>query len=155
MNYRIERHFKEIDVIYKSEIILKVKYRDTFFGRTIYQFYKNESLILETTYLVSFFRLYISIDVQNLDREIQLKRNSGNYSFIHNGKELVIKKKYFKNPTYHLMIDENIVGGVSTKLWGLAETPTIYNVDFYEEDEENFYLLLLFIASRTSGLITS
>jgi hypothetical protein len=30
MNYRIERHLKEIDVIDNNEIILKVKYRDTF-----------------------------------------------------------------------------------------------------------------------------
>lgn len=155
MNCRIERHLKEIDVIDNDEVILKVKYRDTFFGRTIYQFYKKERLILETTYLVSFFRMYITIDVQNLDNEIQLKRNYGNYSFIHNGKELSIKKKYFKNPIYHLMIDRNLVGGISTKLWGLAETPTIYNVEFYEEDEENFYFLLLFIASRTTDLVTS
>jgi hypothetical protein len=155
MNYRIERHLKEIDVFYNNEVILKVKYRDAFFGRTIYQFYKNERLILETTYLVSFFRTYIYIEVQNLEHEIELKRNSGNYSFIHKGKQLVIKKKYFKNPIYHLIIDENIVGGVSIKLWGITETPTIYNVEFYEEDEENFYLLLLFIASRTTDLVTS
>jgi hypothetical protein len=117
MNYRIERHLKEIDVIDNNEIILKVKYRDTFFGRTTYQFYKEERLILETTFLVSFFRMYISIEVQNLEHEIELKRNSGSYSFIHKGKQLGIKQKYFKNPVYHLMIDENIVGGISTKLW--------------------------------------
>jgi hypothetical protein len=99
--------------------------------------------------------MYISIEVQNLEHEIELKRNSGSYSFIHKGKQLGIKQKYFKNPVYHLMIDENIVGGISTKLWGIAETPTIYNVEFYEEDEETFYLLIFFIASRTTDLITS
>lgn len=155
MNYRIERHNKEIIVYCKNELVLKVNKREPLGGRLTLQFYRDSALILEATYLVFLFRKYINIEVQNLELEIELKRNKGDYVFIYNDKQLEVKKRFFKNPICHLLIDDKIVGGISIKLWGVVETPTIYNVEFYEESDYNIYIIMLFIVSRTTDLIVS
>ena len=58
---------------------------------------------------------------------------------------LQVKRKYFKNPLYLLYANTEIKGEVKTKLHGFAESPKVYHVTFYKQNDINFYLLLLFL----------
>jgi hypothetical protein len=58
----------------------------------------------------------------------------------------MLKRKYFKNPLFRLYLNDVSQAVVNTKVSGVTEIPTLYDLLFESDRPENFYLLILFLA---------
>jgi hypothetical protein len=145
IEYLIKQYTDDIYVSINNQEFLTVKRKFNILGKLTSRFYQSDKLILETSYDIAFFRKYLVIIIQNLPKQLDLKKVRGIYLLNYENVFLRVKRKYFKNPVYQLYANEELVGEVETKVNGFAESPTRYKVLFYRENEMNYYLLLLFL----------
>jgi hypothetical protein len=142
----IQQYDDDIYVYRKSTAYLLVKRTVNFNGKVRSVFFYEGKKILETTYDIFFFKKYLSIEFQDLPSVLKLERIRGNY-ILHQGENvLMLKRKYFKNPLFRLYLNDVSQAVVNTKVSGVTEIPTLYDLLFESDRPENFYLLILFLA---------
>ena len=151
IGYTIKHYDADIFVYQDNgEEFLVGKRRFNFWRKITSQFFQDGQLILETGYDVYPLWKVLSIDYQQLPVYLTLEKRAWDYVLVCGNDRLTIKQGYFKNPIYRLYSNDELQGAVSAKLLSLAEDPTIYQLNFENDLNVNFYLLLFFLINLPS-----
>jgi hypothetical protein len=153
MPYNIVRIKDEITVFKEQQKVLFVQRQTNWLGVQKSNFFVDDKLVLITTSSVFLFSLYLKIKYQNLDEKIDLQINSGNYYLQCDNARLRFKRIFFRNPQCIFFKNDIQVGEMHGKLTIIGNVPISMDVIFYQEQKENFYLLLLYLMKVPQSLI--
>jgi hypothetical protein len=146
--YKIFQYSDDIEVYKDNKIYLKVTRKLNWLGKLTSVFKMNDAVVLESTYFMFPFRLFLSIKYQNLPKTLVLFKYRGSYILNIENKNLIFKdhSPCFKNPLYTVEDDSKIVAEISTKLCGLNDIPIFYKfVTTDNDDNFDLYYLIRFL----------
>ncbi len=141
----VKQYNDDIEVFQNDILYLQVKRKFNFLGKLTSTFLIGNEVILESSYNIFFFRLYLSITKQNLSYKVALIKSSSKYYLTKEDHQLNLQRHYFKNPLYTIEDNNAIVAEVSTALHGFAEHPIIYNLTTFCEKELELLCLIRFL----------
>jgi hypothetical protein len=142
MEYTVIQYADNLEVFFRENLFLKVIRNHNWWGTLISKFYKEDMLIMESHYRISFYKTYISLKYQLLDKKITVSKIKGDHLLMVDSHVFQVKKRSFKNPVYTVFKDGSVYANVHTKGDGLVLPPYEYKVIFETEDEYNFYGLI-------------
>ena len=108
------------------------------------KFYLKDQLVLESVLQDKIFWLEIAIIRQKLEHHITVSKKNGHYYLQYGDNTLSFNTRIFRNP-YGKIFKNNEQIGEITVFQGIAVRPSKFDFTFYEDDDLNYYSVLLFI----------
>jgi hypothetical protein len=141
----VKQYNDDIEVYQNDILYLKVNRKFNFFGKLTSTFLFGNEVILESTYNIFLFRLYLSITKQKLSYKVALIKNASKYYLTMEDHQFSLRRHYFKNPLYTIEDNNAIVAEVSTALHGFANYPIVYNLTTFCDKELELLCLIRFL----------
>jgi hypothetical protein len=150
MEYEIIENSDSIKVSLEGREFLQVLRKSTWTAELVSKFYKDDTLILESSFSVILFSRRMTINYQNLGENIVVSKKRGKYLLYCRRNLFRNDRSHFKNPIYLLYKNEQVFGEVYSIPFGISLPPFKYKVMYKKEEEDNFYSLLFFLMELTS-----
>jgi len=147
MEYRIDQFSDDLSVWFNEKEILFVKRKFNFLGIMHSKIYESNNIIMEYTYCPYIFIESLTIQNYTLDKTLSLVKKKGKFILCYRGNRLSVRRVFSikKKISFKLYKNDQEVGFVYSKELFSLQSPSSIFLNFYENNDCNYYLLLLLL----------
>ncbi|SHL81322.1 hypothetical protein SAMN05444266_10577 [Chitinophaga jiangningensis] len=150
-SYRIERYGDDLVVWSNNKQVIKVIRRHNWLGKLKSRFFIDGTCVLTTTYDQAWFRKYLTIKEQHLPVPVSLIKMEDNY-LLNIGQNLIsFENRIPGNPLFVLTNNGSDIGEVNVVSRGFIKNPVIYQLEFKEECDVNYYAMLFLLMNMPTS----